>query len=126
MTKNLKWKIGLICVVLCLSLYFIFAKSINPGIDLAGGSHFVIEVLVQDIPEEKRKEIIDQTVALYRKRIDKVGLAGTTVQPSGKNRITVQIPGIDSEEANRIKEILIRQGHLEFKLVVDGPFDIAK
>lgn len=126
MTKNLKWKVGLTCMVICLSLYFILTKSINPGIDLAGGTHFVISVLVNDLPEEERKDAIDQTVALYRKRIDKIGFAGTTVQSSGDDRIVVQIPGIDSEEADRIKEILKRQGHLEFKLVVDGPFDLPK
>ena len=123
MQRSLKWKAVLIGAVVCLSLYFIATKSINPGIDLAGGSHFVIEVLANDLPKEERKDAIDQTVALYRKRIDRIGLSGTTVQPSGANRIIVQIPGIDSKEANRIKEILKRQGHLEFKLVVDGPFD---
>jgi preprotein translocase subunit SecD len=122
-TKNLKWKVGLICALVCLSLYFILTKSINRGIDLAGGTHFVIEVLVKDLPEEERKDAIDQTVALYKKRIDKMGLSGTTVQPSGANRIIVQVPGVDTEEANRIKDVLKRQGYLEFKLVVDGPFD---
>lgn len=123
MKRSLKWKAVLIGAAVCLSLYFIVTKSINPGIDLAGGSHFVIQVLVNDLPKEERKDAIDQTVALYRKRIDRIGLSGTTVQPSGANRIIVQIPGIDSKEANRIKEILKRQGHLEFKLVVDGPFN---
>jgi SecD/SecF fusion protein len=123
MNKNLKWKFGLIVGIVFLSLYFIHTRSINPGIDIAGGMHFVIEVGVNDLPKEKQKEALDQTVALYRKRIDKMGLSGTTVQPSGDNRVVVQVPGVDTKEANRIKEVLKRQGHLEFKLVVDGPFD---
>ncbi len=123
MKKNLKWKAFLIAVVVGLSLYFIITNSINPGIDLAGGTHFVIEVSVKDLPEQERQEALDLTVALYRKRIDKLGLSGTSVQPSGENRIIVQVPGVDSEEASRIKEVLKHQGHLEFKLVVDGPFD---
>lgn len=123
MKMGSKWKAGLIIAVVCLSLYFIVTKSISPGIDIAGGTHFIIDVLVRDLPKDERIDAVDQTVALYRKRIDKIGLAGTTVQPSGDSRIIVQIPGIDSKEANRIKEILQRQGHLEFKLVVDGPFD---
>ena len=77
MNKSLKWKAGLIGVVIGLSIYFIIANSINPGIDLAGGTHFVIEVLVDDVPKEERKDVMDQTLALYRKRIDKIGLAGT-------------------------------------------------
>ena len=125
MKKNLKWKFGLIVGIVCLSLYFIITKSINPGIDIAGGTHFVIEVSIDDLPKEKQKDAIDQTIALYRKRIDKMGLSGTSVQPSGDNRIVIQVPGVDTEEANRIKDVLKRQGHLEFKLVDDRPFDLT-
>jgi preprotein translocase subunit SecD len=123
MHKNLKWKFGLILGIVFLSLYFILTKSINPGIDIAGGTHFVIEVSVNDLPKERQKAVLDQTVALYKKRLDTLGLSGTTVQPSGTNRVIVQVPGVDTDEANRIKAVLRRQGHLEFKLVDDGPFD---
>jgi SecD/SecF fusion protein len=123
MNRNLKWKFGLILGIVFLSLYFILTKSINPGIDIAGGTHFVIEVAVSDLPKEKQQAVLDQTVALYKKRLDTLGLSGTTVQPSGTNRVIVQVPGVDTDEANRIKAVLRRQGHLEFKLVDDGPFD---
>lgn len=123
MKKNLKWKSGLIFGIVCLSLFFIFKNSINPGIDIAGGTHFVIEVSVNDFSKVRQKEAMDQTIALYRNRIDKMGLSGTTVQPSGNNRIIIEVPGVNTEEANRIKDILKRQGHLEFKLVDDRPFD---
>lgn len=123
MKKNLKWKSGLIFGIVCLSLYFIFTHSINPGIDIAGGTHFVIEVSVNDLSKERQKEAMDQTIALFGNRIDKMGLSGTTVQSSGNNRIIIEVPGVGTEEANRIKDVLKRQGHLEFKLVDDGPSD---
>lgn len=123
MKKNLKWKTVIIIFVVCVSLYFAITKSINRGLDLAGGTHFTIEVLANDLSEDKRKDAIDQTLAVFRNRIDEIGMAGTTVQHAGGNRIIVQIPGIDSIEADRVKGILKRQAHLEFKLVIDGPGD---
>ena len=64
---------------------------------------------------------MDKTLAVYRNRIDEIGFAGTSIQQSGENRIIVQVPENDPEHAARIKEILIRQAFLEFKLVDDGP-----
>lgn len=43
------------------------------------------------------------------------------MQHAGGNRIIVQIPRIETKESDRIKEILKRQAHLEFKLVIEGP-----
>ncbi len=121
MNKNLKWRILIVTIVVCSCLYFIITKQMNRGIDLAGGTHFTIEVMTDSLSEDSKKDVIDQTLAVYRSRIDEIGVAGTTVQHAGGNRIFVQIPGVDTAEANRIKEILKRQAHLEFRLVIDGP-----
>lgn len=123
MNKSLKWRILIVITVACIGLYFIITKSINRGLDLAGGTHFTIEVMTDSLSEDRKKDAIDQTLAVFRSRIDEIGVAGTTVQHAGDNRILVQIPGIDTKEANRIKEILKRQAHLEFKVVIDGPGD---
>ena len=119
--KSLKWWILTIIAIGCICLYILATKSLNRGIDLAGGMQFTIEVLADDLSEDKRKEAIDKTLAVYRNRIDEFGIAGTTIQHAGGNRIIVQIPGVETKEADRIKGILMRQAHLEFKLVIDGP-----
>jgi len=61
---------------------------------------------------------------IYRNRIDEIGVAGIMVQQSGEDRILVQIPGIDTEESRRIKDILVRQARLEFRFVEKGPGDL--
>ncbi len=121
MKKSLIWRSVVIILAVCISAYFVFTKSINKGIDVAGGTHFKIEVLLNDIPEEKKAEAMESAMTVYRNRIDEIGVSGTTVAQAGQNQIVVQVPGIETEEANRIKEILLKQAHLEFKLVVDGP-----
>ena len=121
MKKNLKWKLLVVIAVVCVSLYFIYTKTISRGLDLAGGTHFTIEVIADGLSEDEKKDAVEKTLTVYRGRIDEIGVAGTTVQHSGDTRIIVQIPGIDTKESERIKNILLRQAHLEFKLVIDGP-----
>ncbi len=121
MNKILNWKLLVVIIVMSISVYFLSTKSINKGLDLAGGTHFTIEVLTDGLSEEMKKDAIDKTLAVYRNRIDEIGFAGTTVQPGENNRIIVQIPGINTKEAERIKTILEKQAHLEFKIVIDGP-----
>jgi len=123
MKKSLIWSsiIAVAAIAICIYLVFSLDKSINKGLDIAGGMHFNIEVLLDDIAEDKKVEAMQSALAVYRNRIDEIGVAGTTVEQAGKNQIIVQIPGVETEEAKRIRDILIRTAHLEFKLVVDGP-----
>ncbi|MFC1884514.1 hypothetical protein ACFL2O_07075 [Thermodesulfobacteriota bacterium] len=123
MRKNLLWRAFILVMVLGLCLYLIFPidKSFSKGIDLAGGTQFTIMVLLDGIPEEDRNDKMNSILAVYRSRIDEIGIAGTTVEQAGKNRIIVQVPGIDTEETKRVRGILERTAYLEFKLVVDGP-----
>ncbi len=123
MKKNLLWRsiIAVAAIAICVYLVFPLDKSINKGLDIAGGMHFNIEVLLDDIAEDKKVEAMESALAVYRNRINEIGVSGTTVKQAGKNQIIVQIPGVETEEAKRIRDILIRTAHLEFKLVVDGP-----
>ena len=102
-------------------MVFPIERSIKKGLDIAGEMHFNIEVLLDDIAEDKKAESVESALALYRNRIDEIGVARTSVEQAGENRIIVQIPGVETKEVKRIRDILIRTAHLEFKLVVDGP-----
>ena len=83
MKKKLIWKVLVVVAVVCVSLYFIITKSINRGLDLAGGTHFTIEVMMDGLSEDKKQDAIERTLAVYRGRINEIGVAGTTVQHAG-------------------------------------------
>ena len=123
MKKNLLLKSVFILAAIGICLYVVFPidQSINKGIDIAGGSHLRFEVQLDDIALEKKTEVMEDTLTVFRNRVDELGISGTTVQKSGENQIIVEVPGIGTEESNRIKNMLIQTAHLEFKLVVDGP-----
>jgi preprotein translocase subunit SecD len=61
-------------------------------------------------------------VNTIRERIDEKGIAEPTVKEKGDD-IIVELPGLDSEEIGRVKDIIARTAKLEFKVVDDGaPF----
>ncbi len=61
-------------------------------------------------------------VNTIRERIDEKGIAEPTVKEKGED-IIVELPGLDEEDTNRVKDIIARTAKLEFKVVEDGaPF----
>ncbi|WP_372864015.1 protein translocase subunit SecD [Spongiibacter sp.] len=81
----------------------------------AGDQAFYLQALLSDV---KRKEIEDyavgQNLTTLRNRVNELGVSEPLVQRQGRNRIVVELPGIqDTAEAKRI---LGKTANLEFRL----------
>jgi len=81
----------------------------------AGDSSFYLSALIS---EAKRKEIEDyavgQNLTTLRNRVNELGVSEPLVQRQGRNRIVVELPGIqDTAEAKRI---LGKTANLDFRL----------
>ena len=62
-----------------------------------------------------KSTIILQSLEIVRKRIDEVGTNEPNIQIQGKNRILVQLPGLEDPE--RIKNLLGKTAKMNFRLV---------
>lgn len=75
-------------------------------------------VLSAVISEQKRREIenyaVEQNLITLRNRVNELGVSEPLVQRQGKNRIVVQLPGIQDTAA--AKRILGKTANLEFRL----------
>ncbi len=88
----------------------------------ADGEEFTFDAL---IGEQTRKEIenyaVEQNLTTLRNRVNELGVSEPLVQRQGKNRIVVELPGIqDTAEAKRI---LGKTANLEFRL--EARYDAA-
>ena len=77
--------------------------------------------LVGTMSEKTRREIadyaVDQNLTTLRNRVNELGVSEPLVQRQGRNRIVVELPGIqDTAEAKRI---LGKVANLEFRLVAN-------
>ena len=133
MTKKMKWKLLLVILAVALGLwksyppFDIYDKEgevieegkINLGLDLQGGMHLVLEVDIDKLPEEARRDATDRALEIIRNRIDQFGVLEPVIQKQGTNRIIVQLPGITDRK--RAIDVIGKTAHLEFILVSDAP-----
>ena len=68
--------------------------------------------------DESRKFALQQNITTLRNRVNELGVAEPVIQQQGKNRIVVQLPGV--QDTARAKEILGATATLEFRLVAEG------
>ena len=86
-----------------------FNKAITKGLDLQGG----VSVLMEIQDENVTKEDLEKTRQLIDLRVNKLGVAETSVTVEGDRRIRVEIPGeYDSKD---LVDSLSKTGNLTFK-----------
>ncbi|MDD3641970.1 MAG: protein translocase subunit SecD [Candidatus Krumholzibacteria bacterium] len=143
MSKNLRYKIIIVAVVLIASLWALFptfrvltmspeqraalevsepekydrliGKSIKPGLDLKGGMYLVLEVDDSQLGEDERVDVVDRALQVIRNRIDQFGVSEPDIKREGQKRIVVQLPGL--QDADRAKRLIGQTAMLEWRLV---------
>ena len=88
------------------------------GLDLRGGMHLVLEVDDPDgvMTTDVKSDMIDRVARIIRLRIDEFGVEEPLIQKVGRERLIVELAGIDDED--QAKGIVQRNAFLEFKLVL--------
>ena len=90
-------------------------KQIALGLDIQGGTSFLIRLIKSD--KAISKAMLDQAVEVIRKRVDYFGGGEPVITPVGDDRILVQIPGLDTAKIQEARDQLSRVAKLEFRLV---------
>src|ERR1700712_5724486 len=91
------------------------SKKIALGLDIKGGTSFLIRLIPGERPITKGN--LDQAVEVIRKRVDYFGGGEPVISPVGTDRILVQIPGLDPAKITEARQQLSRVAKLEFRLV---------
>src|SRR6266498_2947999 len=90
-------------------------KKIRLGLDIKGGTSFLIRLVKGD--KDVTKGMLGQAVEVIRKRVDYFGSGEPVISPVGVDRILVQIPGLDTAKIQEARDQLSRVAKLEFRLV---------
>ncbi|PYI90830.1 MAG: protein translocase subunit SecDF [Verrucomicrobia bacterium] len=107
----------IIAVVSCIVMIYPPDKKIQLGLDIKGGTSFLIKLQQTDKDKEITTSMLDQAVEVIRKRVDKMGTSEPIISPVGKDRILVQIPGLSTEKIQETRQQLSQVAKLEFALV---------
>ncbi len=142
MGKYTVWKWLLVLLLLAASMVLVTPPSekINLGLDLQGGTAFVAEIdrdaieesvrerLEQDAPDAAESEIQREisesmrdaqgrALEVIRNRIDGLGIAEPAIYPEGRDRIVIQLPGVDEEQREEAERSIRSVAFLEFRMV---------
>src|SRR4051812_39706015 len=100
------------------------AGSIRLGLDLQGGSQFLVEMdttklsSTNDAARANAKEAaLENAVEILRKRVDRLGVAEPLLQPQGANSILIQLPGLSEADKDEARQTIERAAFLEFRMV---------
>jgi SecD/SecF fusion protein len=93
------------------------SKSMNLGLDLAGGTHIIVEIDKSKLDESAGRDVLDRSLEIIRNRVDQYGLSEPVITKSGDNRIVADLAGMGAEDARRL---IGATALLEFKLVAEG------
>ena len=104
-------------VLFCLDSATPPAQKIKLGLDLRGGTSFLLQLVPQD-GQEITADMLQQAVEVIRKRVDKFGVSEPVIAPQGDKRILVQIPGLDPAQIQSTKDQLQQVAKLEFAEVL--------
>jgi SecD/SecF fusion protein len=117
--------LSVLLVAFCLEEALPPSKKIKLGLDLQGGTSFLIKLTPQE-DQAITTDLLDQAVEVIRKRVDAYGVSEPLITPQGRERILVQIPGLDTRQIETTKAELQRVAKLELATVAGGADRIAR
>jgi SecD/SecF fusion protein len=104
----------------CGLALFPLDKAIHLGLDLQGGTEFLLEVQGDNVTPSA----LDQASSVIRKRLDTLGTREISIRPEGANRLQIQIPGLQGADRVATRSLLARVAKLELRMVPDNARDI--
>ncbi len=106
----------ILLLLFCLDSATPPSKKIRLGLDLRGGTSFLLQLVPQN-GQPITTDMLQQAVEVIRKRVDKFGVSEPVIAPQGTERILVQIPGLDPAQIQTTREQLQQVAKLEFAQV---------
>ena len=119
MNKNLFLRLLLVIAIFIVALYYSLSKPIKLGLDLKGGAYVVLEAVKDQNKNVKiDNNAMNRLIEVLNRRVNGIGVAESTIQKAGDNRVIIELPGLQNTE-DAIK-LIGKTALMEFKLMNDG------
>jgi SecD/SecF fusion protein len=106
---------------LCLLAVTPIKERLKGGIDIVGGSSFSLKVQQREDDSGNKmpvtKEQVAQAIEVIEKRLNGLGTSEPLIARQGDDGILVQMPGVETEESERIEATLEKVAKLELREV---------
>jgi SecD/SecF fusion protein len=119
MNKNTFWKWLLLVGLTAWSMALVYPikEKVKLGLDLQGGTMFVLEVKDADLDADAKKDAPERALEVLRNRVDGMGIAEPILYMEPNGRIIVQLPGLKAEDRTDAMRQIQSAAFLEFRVV---------
>jgi len=93
------------------------AGKIRLGLDLKGGTSFLLRMDMSQIDRQGHGAAMSQAIEIISKRVNKFGVSEPIIQRVGDDRILVQLPGLAERDRAEARRTIEQTAYLEFRLV---------
>ena len=111
----------LVALAAFASLYTVNALGLKLGIDLQGGSEFIVKLEPGKNEDGSARAVtpsdVQQAIDILEKRLNPKGEKDLALQPEGADRVVIQMPGISPDEVKKVRIEIQTVAHLEFRRV---------
>lgn len=90
-------------------------RAVDPTIAISGSGDLIRLAYSEQEVAKKKKEVIDQSIEILRRRVDETGTIEPTIVRQGDERILLQVPGI--KDTTDLKRKINQTAKLTFHLV---------
>ena len=116
MNKNLFLRLLLVIAIFVVALYYSLSKPIKLGLDLKGGAYVVLEAVEDQNSNVKiDNDAMNRLIEVLNRRINGIGVAESSIQKAGDNRVIVELPGL--QNAEDAINLIGKTALLEFKIM---------
>ena len=77
-------------------------EEMRLGLDLQGGTRLLLRAVVPEDFDGELDDALDGTITVLRRRVDGAGVAEAEITRQGSQDISVQLPGLSTEEARSL------------------------
>jgi SecD/SecF fusion protein len=123
--ESRKRNVGTVLLVgicgLCALAIFPPKERLKPGIDIAGGSAFLLRIQAKENEKGEKMPItadqVEEAIRVIEGRLNAMGTAEPLIARQGEDGILVQMPGVGPEESAAIRDTLETVAKLELREV---------
>ncbi len=90
-------------------------RAVDPALALSGSGDTIRVAYSEQELAKRKKEVIDQSIEILRRRVDETGTLEPTITRQGDERILLQVPGI--KDTTDLKRKINQTAKLTFHLV---------
>ncbi len=112
-----KWLVLIGLTAWSIAVVTPFGEKIKLGLDLQGGTRFVLQVDTSEIDADAARDAQPRAIEVIRNRVDAMGVAEPVIYAEPGNRIVVEIPGLKTEDRQRAIKNIQSAAYLEFRMV---------